>query len=98
MCYLCKSVITLTSCAMARTKGAQNKSTLMGKEIISELLSHYAATGLMDKDFKELAPKDRMMIFEKLLNYIMPKQSSTSMDVSTSSRKTIEDILADMAE
>jgi hypothetical protein len=42
--------------------------------------------------------KDRLIIAEKLMQYTMPKMQSTSVDISTEHKKTIEDRLAELAD
>lgn len=81
-----------------RQKGTPNKATVLGKEVIISLLSDYAESGLMTKDFMNLEPKDRLVIAEKLMQYTMPKMQSTAVDISTTEHvKTIDDQLAELA-
>lgn len=81
-----------------RQKGTPNKSTLLGKAAIVELLADYNNSGLMASDFATLDPKDRFAIAEKLMQYVMPKMQSTSVDITTEEKsKTIEDMLSDLA-
>lgn len=81
-----------------RQKGTPNKSTLLGKAAIVELLADYNNSGLMASDFATLDPKDRLAIAEKLMQYVMPKMQSTSVDITTEEKsKTIEDMLSDLA-
>lgn len=62
------------------------------------LLSDYAKSGLMTKDFMALEPKDRLVIAERLMQYTLPKMQSTAVDISTTDKdKTIEDRLAELA-
>ncbi|MCM1142185.1 MAG: hypothetical protein NC453_26745 [Muribaculum sp.] len=82
-----------------RQKGTPNKSTLLGKAAIVELLADYNNSGLMASDFATLDPKDRLAIAEKLMQYVMPKMQSTSVDITTEEKsKTIEDMLSDLAD
>lgn len=82
-----------------RQKGTPNKTTQMNKRIISNLLADYSDSGLMAKDFLRLEPKDRMSIAEKLMQYVMPKMQSSSVDVSMSDeKKTLEDTLASLSQ
>lgn len=81
-----------------RQKGTPNKATLLGKSAIVELLTDYNNSGLMASDFATLDPKDRLAIAEKLMQYVMPKMQSTSVDLTTGQdTKTIEDMLRDLA-
>lgn len=81
-----------------RQKGSLNKSTMLGKAAIVELLADYNNSGLMASDFAQLEPKDRLLIVEKLMQYTMPKMQSTAIDiVDTEKKKTIEDTLSELA-
>jgi len=57
-----------------RTKGTQNKVTTGLKMWLSELLDMNREQ--IEKDFKQLEPKDRLQMFEKFLQYTMPKMQS----------------------
>lgn len=82
-----------------RIKGTPNKVTVLGKTVIVDLLSEYNSSGQMASDFAELEPKERITIAEKLMQYVLPKMQSTSVDVSMAEKKkTIEDTLAELAK
>ena len=82
-----------------RQKGSVNKVTAMTKAVISDLLSDYQNSGLMGSDFLALEPKDRFQCAEKLMQYIMPKMQSTSVDFNNNATKiTIEQQLRMLAE
>lgn len=83
-----------------RQKGTPNKSTILNKKIINDLLADYNDSGLMSKDFVNLEPKDRLLIAEKLMQYVMPKMQSTSVDLTTSTdeKKTLEATLSDLSK
>ena len=82
-----------------RQKGSVNKVTAMTKAVISDLLSDYQNSGLMGSDFLALEPKDRFQCAEKLMQYIMPKMQSTSVDFNNKATKiTIEQQLRELAE
>lgn len=82
-----------------RQKGSVNKVTAMTKAVISDLLSDYQESGLMGTDFLALEPKDRFQCAEKMMQYIMPKMQSTSVDFNNKATKiTIEQQLRDLAE
>ncbi len=71
----------------------------MTKEVIAAMLTEYQQSGLLARDFAELEPKDRMYIFDKLLNYTLPKMQSVSADVAVSEQeRRISDRLADLIE
>lgn len=79
---------------MGRKKGIPNKSTLLGKDNIMGLLADYSDSGLMSSDFAALEPKDRLLVAERLMQYVMPRMQAASVDLTTNERKeTIEDTL-----
>lgn len=58
-----------------RKKGTPNKVTATTRDSLAKFLHHYEDSKLA-KDFDSLEPKDRIVLFEKLLSYVMPKVSS----------------------
>ena len=82
-----------------RQKGTQNKVTTVTKEILSDMLGDYQESGLMTADFLALEPKDRIQCAEKMMQYILPKMQSTSVDFSNKATKiTIEQKLRELSE
>ena len=81
-----------------RQKGTQNKVTTV-KEILSDMLGDYQESGLMTADFLALEPKDRIQCAEKMMQYILPKMQSTSVDFNNKATKiTIEQKLRELSE
>lgn len=62
-----------------RTKGSPNKVTQEHRELIDKLIS---APEDLEKDLKELSPKDRLDAIIKLLEFTTPKQSRVVADVT----------------
>lgn len=81
-----------------RTKGTPNKISKVTKDVISSLLDDYNESGKMQEDFDALDPKDRLVVAEKLMQYVMPKLQSASVDMSVEKEKTIEDQLRELSE
>lgn len=82
-----------------RQKGTQNKVTTVTKEILSDMLGDYQESGLMTADFLALEPKDRIQCAEKMMQYILPKMQSTSVDFNNKATKvTIEQQLRQRSE
>lgn len=82
-----------------RQKGTQNKVTTVTKEILSDMLGDYQESGLMTADFLALEPKDRIQCAEKMMQYILPKMQSTSVDFNNKTTKiTIEQKLRELSE
>ena len=65
-----------------RTKGTQNKTTSKVKDWISQLIDDNRSQ--IEKDIKKLSPKDRIQVFEKLMQYVVPKQQSVRADIDLS--------------
>lgn len=61
-----------------RKAGTPNKVTTELKTWIQELIDGNRSK--FEKDLKELEPKDRLTIMERLLQYIVPKQQAISME------------------
>lgn len=81
-----------------RQKGTLNKVTNFNKQLINSLLATYSESGQMNNDFLELEPKDRILIAEKLMQYVTPKMQSTALDLSISNQDTtIENTLSTLA-
>ena len=73
-----------------RKKGAPNKVTSAVKECISKMLTDYTNSETFLKDFAELEPKERLMIAEKLMNYVVPKMQSVAVeDVNKDKNSTV---------
>lgn len=61
-----------------RPPGAANKATADLRQRISDfLISNWPK---VEKDFKDLEPEKRIVLFEKLLTYILPKMSNVSLE------------------
>lgn len=81
-----------------RKKGTANKVTTFSKLIITNILSDYQSSGLMEQDLKVLAPKDRLYVMVKLMAFVTPKPQSVDMTINAEQRITIEETLAMLAE
>lgn len=62
-----------------RAKGTPNKVTATVKDWISQLIDDNR--NQIEKDIKKLSPKDRLQVFERLMQYVIPKQQSVKADV-----------------
>lgn len=67
-----------------RTKGTPNRATATIRDTISTLLSDYQQSGRMSEDFLKLEPRDRLIIAERLMNYVAPKMQATAVDLKQS--------------
>lgn len=83
---------------MARTKGTPktggrcagtpNKITGTLKEFVAVLIDQNREQ--IENDLKRLEPKDRLAILERLMAYIMPKQSQNDLQVKEWASNKIE--------
>lgn len=65
-----------------RQKGTPNKVTATVKDWISQIIDDNRSQ--IEKDIKKLSPKDRLQMFEKLMQYVVPKQQSVKADIDLS--------------
>jgi predicted ATP-grasp superfamily ATP-dependent carboligase len=61
-----------------RGKGTPNKVTADLRTWVSELLDN--SREQLETDLGTLEPKDRLVILEKLMQYVIPKQQSVSVE------------------
>lgn len=61
-----------------RPKGTPNKVTTDLKKWVEILIDKNLSR--MEKDLKQLEPKDRLLVLEKLMQYSIPKQQSISVE------------------
>lgn len=75
-----------------RKKGTPNKVTGDLRTWITELLDKNR--NQIEKDIKRLEPEKRVLMFEKLLNYVIPKMQSidNQIDFTNLSNEQIEEI------
>lgn len=63
-----------------RQKGTPNKVTASVKDWLSGLIDKNRKQ--IEKDIKQLEPKERLQVLEKLMQYVIPKQQAVSADVN----------------
>lgn len=74
-----------------RKKGTPNKMTVEVKSCIKKMLESYTGGNKFMDDFNALSPKDRLFLAERLMNYVVPKMQSVSVeDVDKDKKSTIE--------
>ena len=78
-----------------RVKGTPNRITEQGRVLTLDFLREYHDSGRMQADFDALEdPRDRLVLAEKYLGYIMPKRSATDVDLTLpDTGPTLEDRL-----
>lgn len=68
-----------------RQPGSLNRVTALTKNVIAGLLGEYQQSGLMSRDFQRLSPKDRLLVAEKLMQYVLPRMQVAAIDLSDAS-------------
>ncbi len=55
---------------------------------------------LIESDFKKMQPKDRVQVFERLLQYVLPKQAAVEaqIDFNALTEAQIDDIISSINE
>jgi uncharacterized protein (UPF0305 family) len=79
-----------------RAKGTPNKTTSTIRDFIQDVVE--ANKSQIKADLKQLEPKDRLIILEKLMSYVVPKMQSVSGDIQVKQEpeKTEEEIKAEL--
>lgn len=62
-----------------RQKGTPNKVTSTVKEWLTQLIDKNRRQ--MERDIKDLEPKDRLQILERLMQYVVPKQQAVQAEI-----------------
>jgi len=61
-----------------RPKGSQNKVTIELRQWLSDFLTENK--GIIKEDWLSLQPRDRVMLFEKLLKYALPTLQAVQLE------------------
>ena len=80
-----------------RVAGTPNKVSSTVRGAIANMLDEYCNSDIFVKDIADLDPKDRVAAMEKFTAYVAPKLQTTTLDVATETKKTIEDKLVELA-
>ena len=78
-----------------RVAGTPNKVSSTVRGAIAKMLDFNS--DIFVKDIADLDPKDRVAAMEKFTAYVAPKLQTTTLDVATETKKTIEDKLVELA-
>ena len=62
-----------------RSKGTPNKSTAELREWVQKLVQSNMAQ--VKRDLKELEPKERLDVIERLMRYVLPRQQAITAEV-----------------
>jgi len=80
-----------------RPKGTPNRITGDLKKWVDELLNNNLST--IEKDLEQLEPKDRILIFERFLQYAIPRQQQISVEAQIQAEyDAMERLLNNMPE
>lgn len=81
-----------------RAKGTPNKVTANAKEWLTKLLDKNRKQ--IEKDLKQLEPKDRLQMLEKLMQYVIPKQQAVSakVDYARLTDNQLDDIINELTK
>jgi transposase len=75
-----------------REKGTPNKVTADIKAWLVSLINKNKRQ--VEKDLEKLDPKDRLLMFEKLMQYVIPKMQAITPESDQADNYTIEDVEA----
>lgn len=81
-----------------RVAGTPNKVSSKVRNILAEITDDYYSSEQFKEDLRDLEPKDRIQAMEKFTSYVAPKLQSTTLDVATETKKTIEDRLIALSD
>jgi len=81
-----------------RAAGTPNKVTGTLKSWITDLIN--CNRSQMEKDLKNLDPKDRLMFLEKMMQYVIPKHAAqqVKLDFDSLTDEQLQQIINDLAK
>lgn len=62
-----------------RQKGTPNRATSTVREWVLQLIDKNRRQ--VERDIKDLEPRDRLQVIEKLLQYVLPKQQAVQAEI-----------------
>ena len=77
--------------------GTPNKTSAVVRAAIAKMLDEYFNSDTFKNDIADLDPKDRVAAMEKFAAYVAPKLQTTTLDVASETKKTIEDQLVELS-
>ena len=77
--------------------GTPNKTSAVVRCAIAKMLDGYFNSETFAQDIAEIDPKDRVAAMEKFAAYVAPKLQTTTLDVASETKKTIEDKLVELS-
>lgn len=79
-----------------RPKGVPNKMTASLRTFVAEIISKNKRQ--INKDLKALSPKDRLIIIERLMQYVIPKQQWQRVDLQNLSDDQLMMIIEEITD
>lgn len=79
-----------------RPKGTPNKVTKDIRRFILNLLETNQAA--VKRDLKAVEPKDRLLFYEKLLQYAIPKAQTIKMEIEEMTESQIDNIIVGLID
>ena len=79
-----------------RQKGTPNKVTKSLRRTLEKIVNRNART--IQRDLDALEPKDRLLLLEKFMQYIVPKQSAIKAEISDLSPEDVEAVTATLLD
>lgn len=73
-----------------RQKGTPNRVTKDVREWLSKLINK--SRRQIERDLQELEPKDRVIMLERLMQYVVPKQQAIKADIANLTDDELSDI------
>ena len=79
-----------------RPKGTPNKTTKTAREWLTKLIDKNRTT--IERDLKKLEPFQRLQMIEKLMQYSIPKMSSTKLSIEELSDQNLETLINEITK
>lgn len=79
-----------------RPKGVPNKVTKSVRAFIGDVIDKNRRQ--MVKDLAAIEPKDRLIILEKLMQYIIPKQQAQAIDITNITDEQLTTVINEISD
>ena len=81
-----------------RVAGTPNKKSAQLREYLAQMVNEYKESGKMKQDLDGLEPKDRLTIYEKYMQYSLPKLQAVEFKGEIENKVTLADTLVQLSE
>lgn len=79
-----------------RKKGTPNKSTALTKEVVNDFINDNYLK--FCTNFELLSPKDKVSVYVKMLDFVLPKMKSVELNDNTKQAERVDEIIAKLRE